>query len=80
VATPAAAEGLLAEDGRELLIARTAAEFVAALARLSRDPRLASSLVAAGRERLAAGHDPAHVASRLAGVYEACRARPTPRP
>jgi len=80
VATPAAALGLDAEDGRQLLLARTAAEFVAALRRLSGDPGLGSSLAAAGRESLAARHLPARIASDLASLYEECRARPTPRP
>jgi len=79
VATPAAAAGLDAEDGRELLLVRNAPDFVLALQRLSRDPGLATSVVAAGRELLAARHDPARVASRLSVVYEtACRPRPTP--
>jgi glycosyltransferase involved in cell wall biosynthesis len=80
VATPAAAEGLEAEDGRELLLARTPAEFAAALERLSLDPRLGAALVTAGRERLAARHDPARVASQIGGVYSACLSRPTPTP
>jgi len=80
VATPAAAEGLEAEDGRELLLARTAAEFAGALQRLSVDPRLAAALVTAGRERLAARHAPARVASQIGGVYAACLARPRPTP
>jgi hypothetical protein len=79
VATPAAAAGLEAEDGRDLLLVRNASDFVLALQRLSRDRGLATSVVAAGRELLAARHDPARVASRLAAVYEAaCRPRPTP--
>jgi glycosyltransferase involved in cell wall biosynthesis len=79
VATPAAAEGLEAEDGRDLLLVRNASEFVVALQRLRRDPGLAASLVAAGRDRLAAGHAPVSVASRLVAVYEAA-GRPTPTP
>jgi hypothetical protein len=78
VATPPAAEGLEAEDGRELLLARTAGEFAAALRRLTDDPRLAASLAAAGRARLVAGHDPARAAARLLAVYEGCLARPIP--
>ena len=74
VATPAAAEGLEAEDGRDLLLVRNASDFVLALQRLSRDPGLAASLVTAGRDRLVARHDPASVASQLVAVYEAARA------
>jgi glycosyltransferase involved in cell wall biosynthesis len=80
VATPAAAEGLEARDGRELMLARTAGDFISALKRLSLEPGLASSLVGAGRTLLAARHDPAEVASRIAGVYAACLSRVTPTP
>jgi hypothetical protein len=76
LATPAAALGLDAEDGRELLLARTAAEFTAALRRLSEDPALGPALAAAGRERLAARHLPARIAAELAGVYASCGVRP----
>jgi glycosyl transferase family 1/glycosyl transferase family 4 len=79
VATPAAALGLEAEDGRDLLLAATADGFVDALSRLTREPGLAPSLAAAGRQRLESGHAPAAVASRLAAVYEACLAGPRPR-
>jgi hypothetical protein len=80
VCTAAAALGLEAEHGRELLLATTARDFVDALARLCREPGLGPALTAAGRQRLLSGHAPDRVASRLAAVYEACLARPRPRP
>jgi glycosyl transferase family 1/glycosyl transferase family 4 len=79
VATPAAALGLDAEDGRDLLLAATAGAFVEALRRLTGDAALGPSLVAAGRRRLESRHAPGVVASRLAAVYEACLRGPRPR-
>jgi polysaccharide biosynthesis protein PslH len=70
VATNAAASGLAAQDGRELLLAETPAAFADAIARLHRDPGLAETLVAEGRARLRARHDPAAVAAALVRVYE----------
>ncbi|MCL4838769.1 MAG: glycosyltransferase [Thermoanaerobaculia bacterium] len=66
VATPEAARGLAAEDGRELLLGSTPAEIAAAVERLAAAPELAARLVAGGRARLAARHDPAALAARLA--------------
>jgi glycosyltransferase involved in cell wall biosynthesis len=69
VATPAAATGLKAQDGRELLLARDAAEFAAAVARLGADRAAADSFVAAGRRALVERHRPDRIASELAAVY-----------
>jgi hypothetical protein len=69
VATPAAASGLEATDGRELLLAEGAAGFVAALRRLNEEPGLAVALTAAGREFLRRRHDPSAVAAALAAIY-----------
>jgi hypothetical protein len=69
VASPAAAAGLDAGDGRELLLAEGAAGFAAAFSRLDREPGLAGRLVAAGRAALAARHDPGAVADRLLALY-----------
>jgi hypothetical protein len=80
VCTPAAALGLEAEDGRDLLLATTARDFVDALGRLCREPGLGPALTASGRQRLLSGHAPDRVASRLGAVYEACLVRPRPRP
>jgi hypothetical protein len=77
VATPAAALGLEVEDGRELLLARTAGDFARSLERLRRDPGLGSSLVRGGRQRLESRHAPARVAAELVAVYDAARG-PTP--
>jgi hypothetical protein len=70
VATAAAASGLGAADGRELLLADTPAAFADAIARLHGDATLAEALVSGGRERLHARHRPAGVAASLARVYE----------
>ena len=78
VASPAAARGLEADDGRELMLARRPEDFVAALRLLTLDSRLAPSLTARGRERLAAHHHPDAIAARLSGVYADCVARPNP--
>jgi glycosyltransferase involved in cell wall biosynthesis len=69
VATAAAAAGLRVEDGRELLLARGADGFVAALRRLREEPGLGPALCAAGRALLRRRHDPATVAAALAGIY-----------
>jgi Glycosyl transferases group 1/Glycosyltransferase Family 4 len=80
VATPEAARGLDAADGRELLLAREPEEFARALRRLREEPGLAAALVAAGRDRLAARHDPAAVAARLVEVYASAVRSVTPGP
>jgi polysaccharide biosynthesis protein PslH len=73
VATPAAAAGLEAGDGRELLLAQGADGFVAALRRLHDEPGLRPALIAAGRDLLRRRHDPVNVAAALAGIYaDAC--------
>jgi hypothetical protein len=69
VATPAAAAGLAADDGRELLLARDAEGFTAALVRLAGDRGLAGRLVAAGRRALSTRHDPARIAERWLEIY-----------
>jgi polysaccharide biosynthesis protein PslH len=65
VATAAAAAGLEARDGVELLLAADGAEFAAALARLHREPGLATALTAGARALLRRRHDPAGVAEQL---------------
>lgn len=74
VATPEAARGLGAEDGRELLLARDAGEFAAALARLHREPGLGARLVVEGRARLAAAHAFPCVAAGFAQLFAAVAA------
>ncbi len=68
VASPAAASGLTASDGRELLLARDGEEFAVAIERLSTITGLADRLIAGGRERLAADHAPARFAARFAAL------------
>jgi glycosyltransferase involved in cell wall biosynthesis len=69
VATPQAAAGLQAEDGRELLLAEDGPGFAAAVGRLASEPGLRERLLAAGRRSLAAHHDPAAVGRRLLEAY-----------
>jgi glycosyl transferase family 1/glycosyl transferase family 4 len=69
VATPEAALGLEATDGRDLLLARQPEDFALALRRIHEEPGLAAALVAAGRDRLAIHHEPGAVAARLVEVY-----------
>jgi hypothetical protein len=76
VASPAAAGGLEADDGRELMLARRPEDFVAALRLLTVESRLGPSLVARGHELLAARHHPEQVAASLSAVYADCVARP----
>jgi glycosyltransferase involved in cell wall biosynthesis len=68
VATPAAASGLAAEDGRDLLLAQEPEEFAAAIARLAAEPGLAERLIAGGRARLAADHSPERFAARFTSL------------
>ncbi len=68
VASPAAASGLDASDGRELLLARSAAEFAAAIERLRTTPDLAARLIAGGRARLAEDHAPERFATRFTEI------------
>lgn len=69
VASPEAASGLDAEDGRELLLATSGDEYATAFARLAREPGLAASLTAAGREVLARFHAPEVIAGEMERVY-----------
>jgi polysaccharide biosynthesis protein PslH len=73
VATPVAASGLDVEDGQELLLARNAREFVAALVRVDGDPASAAALARAGRELLVRDHDPATVAAAMVSAYSTVR-------
>ncbi len=70
VATPAAARGLEAEDGEQLLLARDGEEFAAALSRLGRDGGLANRLIDEGRRHLRERHDFSRVAERLTEIYQ----------
>lgn len=70
VASPAAASGLRARDGRELLLASDGEGFAVAVERLGTIAGLADRLIAGGRARLAADHAPAAFASRLLALGE----------
>ncbi|MCP3962898.1 MAG: glycosyltransferase [bacterium] len=69
VATPAAAQGLGAEDGQHLLLADDGEGFARAFARLDGEDDLAARLIAGGRRRLREHHEPSRVARRLAEIY-----------
>jgi hypothetical protein len=70
VATGAAAAGLDARNGVELLVEDAPGALAAAIRRLADDRALRDGLVAAARARLAAHHDPGRIARALVGVYE----------
>jgi len=63
------AEVLEAEDGRELVVARDAAGYADALARLVEEDGLRQRVVTGGRRALAERHDPTAIAEHLARVY-----------
>jgi len=79
VATRLASEGLAFQDGVHLLHAETAAEFVAALVRLRREPSLSERLTEAAWQ-VAREHDWRTIGARLVDLYRgwsrAERARP----
>ena len=70
VSTAKGAEGLAVQDGREVLLADTAAEFAAAVDRLRADAALAARLAANGR-RFAQDFDWVPLGERFAGVAAA---------
>lgn len=73
VATAVAARGLLVQNGQELEIATTPAEFAAAIQKLSRLAEAAKA-VEAGRALLRSQHDPDLLAGRLEELYLTARA------
>ena len=75
LATPEAAAGLEAQDGRELLLFRDAEELVSCLRRLRDEPALSSRMIEDGRTRLERHHSSQKVATGLIRVYEAVLAR-----
>jgi hypothetical protein len=74
VATPAAAAGLDATHGQELLIAEMGEPLANALVALARDPALRERLVRSGRELLRRRHDPGPLRARLLACYAAVAA------
>jgi polysaccharide biosynthesis protein PslH len=68
VATPEAVAGL-ADDGIGVVLARGVDEIGAAIAALAADPERQRTLVAAGRARLRAHHDPHAIAAALTAIY-----------
>jgi hypothetical protein len=73
VATPAAAAGLDARAGRELLIAASAEDFARAVRRLAEDTNHAAELVRHGRELLELRHAPSAIAEQLERCYDTAR-------
>jgi glycosyltransferase involved in cell wall biosynthesis len=69
VSTRIGCEGLRVEDGRHLLIAETADDFVRALARLRETAGLAAALVCEGRRRVEAGLDWQTIGETMAGEF-----------
>jgi glycosyltransferase involved in cell wall biosynthesis len=74
VSTSAGASGLGAEPGGNLLIADDPPAFARAIG-LLRDETLRATLVAGGRARLAADHDPQRIARQVEAAYEDAIAR-----
>mgnify|MGYP001233733063 CR=1 FL=1 len=70
VASPAAASGLDAADGRELLLARSGPDYAQAIARLATDEGLAPRLIAGGRARLVGDHAPERFAAGFVALVE----------
>jgi polysaccharide biosynthesis protein PslH len=69
VATPEAAEGLGATDRRELMIARTGAEFASAIAAVSDIAGIGDSMTVHARALLRLDHDPMTIAGRMLALY-----------
>lgn len=69
VASPEAASGLEAEDGRELLLAEGPEAWADAIARLREKPELRDSLMRSGRSILRRRYAPIRVADALLDVY-----------
>ncbi len=77
VATPQAARGLQAQDGEELLLARSPQEFADAVYRLHREPGLREHLRKQGQAALQRRHDPKAVACAWLKLLQAV-GRPQP--
>lgn len=71
VATPMVADGLHAKDGEQLLVARDASEFIAAVEMLIADSRLREELAASARAFAAAAHDWPPLLARFTDLIEA---------
>ena len=71
VATPAAASGLDATHGRELLVAEMGEPLAQALVALAGEAELRESLVRSGRQLLRRRHHPAALRARLLACYAA---------
>jgi len=76
VATPAAAAGLDATSGGELLVAELGQPFADALLALAADPALRERLVRTARELLRRRHAPAPLRPRLLACYAAAATAP----
>jgi hypothetical protein len=74
VVSPAAAQGLDAEPGRDFLVASTPEEFAAAVLRLLEDPEERQRLAAAGRARVLTHHSWERSLAELDRLIERCLA------
>ncbi|MEW5718933.1 MAG: glycosyltransferase [Chloroflexota bacterium] len=70
VSTTMGAEGFAVADGRELLLADTPDDFVAAVVKLLQDHALGNELAARARRFAEAFHDPQRAYARLDALYE----------
>jgi hypothetical protein len=70
IATPEAAEGLGANDGQELILARDGQEFADAIARLHQNTELRQSITDRARSRLYNRHDPDLIAGQMIALCE----------
>jgi len=72
LSSPQGAFGLEADEGRHLLVARSPADYVAALRLLTLDAALRPALVSGARALLAERHHPELVGAGLSAVYAEC--------
>ena len=71
ISTSIGAEGLLATDGSDILIADTAPAFLSAVTRLVTDAQLGADLARAAIRDVAANHDWSVVGARLFAIHQA---------
>ena len=73
ISTSLGAEGIAAQDGRDILIADTAAAMANSISALLHQPELAGRLQARGRELVTKEYDWTVLGKQLAGVYAGLR-------
>ncbi len=70
ISTPVGAEGIDHTDGKNILIAKSAAEFVEHMCALLNDPERCASIGRHARELVSNKYDNAKIVSRLVGFYK----------